>query len=121
MRCRLRETTSVIVAVQGAALAVGDADRGPARVLRERGHVGTFECGAPAVPELAGSPAGEGLSHRRRIEAGLELAVESCRDEVPRPGADVDVSFIAQARESLAELGFDADLEHVRTQHDMTP
>ena len=49
----------------GAAPAVGDADRGSARVLREGGDIGSVEHGAPAVVELAGSPAGEGLSLRR--------------------------------------------------------
>ena len=49
----------------GAAPAVGDADRGSARVLRERADTESVEHGAPVVPELAGSPAGEGLSLRR--------------------------------------------------------
>ena len=36
------------------------------------------------------------------------------------PGADVDVPFIPKPREAVAEFGFDADLEHVCTPHDMT-
>ena len=51
----------------------GDADRGSKRVLRERGDIGSVEYGAPAVVELAGFPAGEGLS-RRRLEVGRHSA-----------------------------------------------
>ena len=47
------------------ALTVGDADRDSAWVLRERGHAGTFVSGAPAILELAGFPAGEGLYLRQ--------------------------------------------------------
>ncbi len=90
MRCWLRETTSVIVAVQEPPRLVGDADRGSTRVLREGGGIGSVEHGAPAVVELAGSPAGEGLS-LRRLEVGREFAVECRRDDVASPGADVDV------------------------------
>lgn len=95
----------------GVAPAVGDSDRGSARVVRERGDVGSVEYCAPAVSELAGSPPGEGFS-LRRIDVGWELAVEACGDDIPSPGADVDVAFIPQAGESFPESGFDADLEH---------
>ena len=119
MRCLLRETTSVIAAVQEPLPAVGDADRGSARILREPRDIGSVENGAPAVPELAASPAGEGLS-LRRLEVGREFAVECRRDDVTSPGADVDVPFIAKSRETVAEFGFDADLEDVCTSLDMT-
>ena len=115
----LRETTSVIAAAEEPAPAVGDADRDAARVLRERGDTGSVEHGPPAVPELAGFPAGEGLSVRR-LEVGRQFTVECCRDDVTSPGADVDAAFIAKSREAVAQFGFDADLEHVCTSHDMT-
>ena len=54
------------------------------------------------------------------VEVGRQFAVECCRDHVTRPGADVDVPFIAKSREAVAEFGFDADLENVCTSHDMT-
>ena len=78
-----------------------------------------MERGAPAVPELAGFPAGEGLS-LRRLEVGRQFAVECCRDDPVSPGAGVDAVFIAQSREALADVVFDADLEDVCTWHDMT-
>ena len=118
MRCWLRETTSLLVAVQEpprlSVMLIGVS----ARVLRERGDIGSVKHGAPAVVKLAGSPAGEGLS-LRRLEGGREFPVERCRDDVASPGADVDVPFIAKSREAVAELGFDADLEDVCTAHDM--
>ena len=101
------------------APAVGDADRDAARVLRERGDTRSVEHCAPAVSELAGFPAGEGL-FLRRLEVGRQFTVECCGDDPARPGADVDVPFIPQSRESVAEFGFDADLENVCTSHDMT-
>ena len=97
----------------------GDADRGSTRVLRERGDIGSVEHDAPALVELAGSSAGEGLS-RRRLEVGRQFAVECCRDDPASPGADVDVPLIAKPRDAVAEFAFDADLENVCTLHDMT-
>ena len=119
MRCRLRETTSVIVAVQQPPrLSVMLIGRG-ARVLRERGDTGPSSTAPQPSPSLQGFPAGEGLS-LRRLEVGRQFTVECCRDDVTSPGAGVDVPFIPKPREAVAEFGFDADLKHVCTPHDMT-
>ena len=91
MRCRLRETTSVIVAVQQSPrLSVMLIDTG------------------------------RGSSASAVTEVGRQFAVECCRDDVTSLGPDVDVPSIAKSHEAVAEFGFDADLENVCTSHDMT-
>ena len=100
---------------EGIVAARLNSDQGADHIGRQSVVVAFVERAPGAIGKPGGFPAGDGRGCR-----GRELAVEGFGDDASQSGRDVDVTFVAQAVETSAQLRFNAALDVFVALHYMT-